>query len=84
MENLVVDGHWSICGGIEQRIYGDNEELAQDQKLYLIIASSDYIYGTNYQFCHGYLGKEFVGLSEKKSYKPWEGLEEETINWIIQ
>ena len=33
------------------------KKLAEDQKLYLIIASSDYIYGTNYQFCHGYLEK---------------------------
>ena len=36
------------------------------QKLYLIIASSDYIYGTNYQFCHGYLGKEFYNMSREK------------------
>ena len=28
------------------------KKLAEEQKLYLIIASSDYIYGTNYQFCH--------------------------------
>ena len=26
------------------------KDLAQNQKLFLIIASSDYIYGTNYQF----------------------------------
>tara|TARA_Y100000389_G_scaffold92359_1_gene89046 strand:+ start:2097 stop:4478 length:2382 start_codon:yes stop_codon:yes gene_type:complete len=42
------------------------KKLAQEQKLYLIIASSDYIYGTNYQFCHGYLGKEFNELSREK------------------
>jgi len=34
--------------------------LAADQKLYLIIASSDYIYGTNYQLCHGYLSKDLT------------------------
>ena len=27
--------------------------------------SSDYIYGTNYQFCHGYLGKD-VSLTQQK------------------
>ena len=32
------------------------KDLAQKQQLYLIIASSDYIYGTNYQFCHSYIG----------------------------
>jgi len=31
----------------------------------LIIASSDYIYGTNYQFCHGYLGKD-LNLTQEK------------------
>ena len=41
-------------------------KLAQEQNLYLIIASSDYIYGTNYQFCHGFLGKDFNELSREK------------------
>jgi len=34
------------------------KELAREQKLFMIIASSNYIYGTNYQFCHGYIGKD--------------------------
>ena len=42
------------------------KKLAQDQKLYLIIASSDYIYGTNYQFCHGYIGKDLGHISQEK------------------
>lgn len=41
--------------------------LAQNQKLYLIIASSDYIYGTNYQFCHGYIGKDLSGMTQEKT-----------------
>jgi hypothetical protein len=41
------------------------KKLADDQKLYLIIASSDYIYGTNYQFCHGYLSKDLDLTQEK-------------------
>uniref|UniRef100_A0A6C0B9N1 Uncharacterized protein n=1 Tax=viral metagenome TaxID=1070528 RepID=A0A6C0B9N1_9ZZZZ len=39
--------------------------LADQQKLYMIIASSDYIYGTNYQFCHGYLSKDLILTQEK-------------------
>lgn len=39
--------------------------LAYEQKLYLIIASSDYIYGTNYSFCHGYLSKDLKLTQEK-------------------
>jgi hypothetical protein len=42
------------------------KSLAIDQKLYLIIASSDYIYGTNYQFCHGYIGKDLGTMSQEK------------------
>jgi hypothetical protein len=42
------------------------KDLAQNQRLYLIIASTDYIYGTNYQFCHGYLGKDLNDISQEK------------------
>ena len=42
------------------------KKLAEEQKLYLIIASSDYIYGTNYQFCHGYLSKDLKNMTQEK------------------
>lgn len=42
------------------------KKLAIQQKLYLIIASSDYIYGTNYQFCHGYIGKDLENMTQEK------------------
>ena len=45
------------------------KELAQEQKLLLILATDDYIYGTNYQFCHGYLEKDLVHLHKKKSFR---------------
>lgn len=41
-------------------------ELAHKEQLYLIIADTDYIYGTNYQFCHGYLGKDLGAISQEK------------------
>jgi len=41
------------------------KRLADNQKLYMIIATSDYIYGTNYQFCHGYLSKDLELTQEK-------------------
>ena len=28
------------------------KQLADEQRLFIIIASTDNIYGTNYQFCH--------------------------------
>jgi hypothetical protein len=42
------------------------KSLAEEQKLYLIIASDDYIYGTNYQFCHGYISKDLGHISQEK------------------
>jgi hypothetical protein len=41
------------------------KKLADKQRLYVIIADSDYIYGTNYQFCHGYLSKDMELTQEK-------------------
>ena len=43
------------------------KQLAANQKLYLIIASSDYIYGTNYQFCHGYISKDLNIMTQEKT-----------------
>lgn len=40
--------------------------LAYEQKLFLIIASSDYIYGTNYQLCHGFLGRDLLNMTQQK------------------
>ena len=43
------------------------KRLAYDQRLYLILASSDYIYGTNYQFSHGYVGKDLLNMTQQKT-----------------
>ena len=43
------------------------KELADAQKLFMIIASSDYIYGTNYQFCHGYISKDLSDMTQEKA-----------------
>jgi hypothetical protein len=42
------------------------KELADKQKLFMIIASTDYIYGTNYQFCHGFIGKDLEKTTQQK------------------
>jgi hypothetical protein len=42
------------------------KRLAYEQRLYLIIASTDYIYGTNYQFCHGFSGKDLDNMTQQK------------------
>jgi hypothetical protein len=43
------------------------KRLAYEQKLYMIIAPSDYIYGTNYQFCHGIVGKDLGNMTQQKT-----------------
>jgi hypothetical protein len=43
------------------------KQMAQSQHLYLIVASSDYIYGTNYQFCHGFIGKDLQNMTQQKT-----------------
>uniref|UniRef100_A0A6C0AVW0 Helicase/UvrB N-terminal domain-containing protein n=1 Tax=viral metagenome TaxID=1070528 RepID=A0A6C0AVW0_9ZZZZ len=43
------------------------KRLATNQKLYLIIANGDYIYGTNYQFCHGFIGKDVEQMTQEKA-----------------
>tara|TARA_B100000424_G_scaffold115071_2_gene86790 strand:+ start:11925 stop:14348 length:2424 start_codon:yes stop_codon:yes gene_type:complete len=42
------------------------KQLAMEQRLYLIIGSTDYIYGTNYQFCHGYISKDLSDITQEK------------------
>ena len=69
-----VDDLWKILlmMGIGVFINHDNityteimKKMADEQKLYMIIASSDYIYGTNYQFCHSYISKDLDLTQEK-------------------
>jgi hypothetical protein len=43
------------------------KQLADEQKLFLILTSSDYIYGTNYQFCHGFVGKDLQNMTPQKT-----------------
>lgn len=43
------------------------KRLADSQRLFIIIASSDYIYGTNYQFCHGFIGKDLTNMTQQKT-----------------
>jgi hypothetical protein len=43
------------------------KRLAYEQRLFVILASSDYIYGTNYQFCHGFIGKDLKHMTQQKT-----------------
>lgn len=43
------------------------KRLAQEQYLYVILTTSDYIYGTNYQFCHGFIGEDLHNMTQQKT-----------------
>jgi hypothetical protein len=43
------------------------KQLAQDQHLFVILTTSDYIYGTNYQFCHGFIGEDLQKMTPQKT-----------------
>jgi hypothetical protein len=43
------------------------KQLAEEQRLFIIIASTDYVYGTNYQFCHGFIGKDLTRMTQQKT-----------------
>ena len=73
---LNVETHWkllllmgigAITNTTDQKYTDIMKMLAKHQKLYLIITATDYIYGTNYQFCHGYIGKDLEGMSQEKA-----------------
>ena len=73
---LNVETHWkllllmgigAITNTTDQKYTDIMKTLAKHQKLYLIITATDYIYGTNYQFCHGYIGKDLEGMTQEKA-----------------
>jgi hypothetical protein len=43
------------------------KRLADEQRMLLTLASSDYIYGTNYQYCHGMIGKDLKNMTPQKT-----------------
>lgn len=70
-----IDDNWKLLLMMGIGVFAEHKSdrytelmksLVQEQKLYLIIASSDFIYGTNYQFCHGYISKDLGEMSQEK------------------
>jgi len=43
------------------------KRLAHSQDLFMIIASSDFVFGTNYNFCHGFIGKDMANMTQAKT-----------------
>jgi len=64
---LLLMGIGAITNATDQKYTDIMKTLAKHQKLYLIITATDYIYGTNYQFCHGYIGKDLEAMTQEKA-----------------
>ena len=64
---LLLLGIGLFMEGVHPKYLEIIKTLAQQQNLYMIIASSDYIYGTNYSFCHGFLGKDLANMTQQKT-----------------
>lgn len=64
---LMLLGIGLFMEGIEPRYLELMKKLAQNQELYVIVASSDFIFGTNYNFCHGFIGKDMTNMTQAKT-----------------
>jgi hypothetical protein len=64
---LLLMGIGAIANHSDKRYTEIMKSLASEQKLYMIVTSTDYIYGTNYQFCHGYIGKDLGNMTQEKA-----------------
>ena len=64
---LLLLGIGMFIEGVNPQYLELMKTLAVQQDLYMIIASSDYVYGTNYSFCHGFLGKDMGNMTRQKT-----------------
>jgi hypothetical protein len=64
---LMLLGIGVFIEGADARYLEVMKRLATQQDLYLIIASSDFVFGTNYNFCHGFIGKDMANMTQAKT-----------------
>jgi cell shape-determining protein MreC len=64
---LLLMGIGLFMEGLHPKYLEIMKSMAYQQDLYLIIASSDYIYGTNYSFCHGFISKDLTNMTQQKT-----------------
>lgn len=64
---LLLLGIGMFLENVDVRYMEIMKQLADEQRLFVIIASTDYIYGTNYQFCHGFIGKDLTEMTQQKT-----------------
>lgn len=66
MKMLILMGIGVFTEQVNVKYMEIMKRLASEQKLYLIIASCDFIYGMNYQMCHAFFGKDLKEMTQQK------------------
>lgn len=62
---LLMMGIGVFVEGFNQEFLEIMKDMASQELLFMVIATSDYIYGTNNNFCHAYIGKDLDLTQEK-------------------
>jgi hypothetical protein len=64
---LMLLGIGLFIQNVDPRYLELMKQLAHNQELFIIIASSDFVFGTNYNFCHGFIGKDMANMTQAKT-----------------
>jgi hypothetical protein len=64
---LMLMGIGLFIEGADAKYLEVMKRLATQQDLFMIIASSDFVFGTNYNFCHGFIGKDMANMTQAKT-----------------
>jgi hypothetical protein len=64
---LMLMGIGLFIEGVDAKYLEVMKRLATQQDLFIIIASSDFVFGTNYNFCHGFIGKDMANMTQAKT-----------------
>ena len=66
MKLLLLMGIGVFSNEVSGRYMEIMKRLALEERLYLIIANCDFIYGMNYQMCHAFFGKDLKEMTQQK------------------
>ena len=64
---LMLMGIGLFVEGADAKYLEVMKRMATQQDLFIIIASSDFVFGTNYNFCHGFIGKDMANMTQAKT-----------------
>jgi len=66
MKMLLLMGIGVFSNEVSGKYMEIMKRLALEERLYLIIANCDFIYGMNYQMCHAFFGKDLKEMTQQK------------------